>query len=398
MKTVMLIADGAGDVPCPALNNQSPLQAAAMPWTRRLGAAGEVLMVNTVPEGFPPGSDVANMGLLGYDARKNYTGRAPIEAAGGGIPMQPGEVAFRCNLVTTRDGNMIDHSAGHITDAEAGELVAALQEAFNGEGRVLHQGVSYRHLLLWDNGPATATTHPPHEFLDQPVEPILPSGEGSEALLDLLERSKAILEAHPVNKARVAAGKNPATQIWLWGQGKALSLESFASRYSLSGGIVTAVDLVRGLGVLAGLETPKVEGATGFIDTNYEGKVEAAMKLLEDHNFAYVHIEAPDECGHLGEPEMKRDACSAFDAKVVGPIWEALEARGEPYQIVVTMDHRTPCHLRGHSAEPVPMAILCGPVPGGLAACTEEAVFDETVNGGVAQVTTWDWVQDNLSP
>jgi len=381
-----------GDYPVPALGNKTPLQAAHMPNIRRIAAAGQITMVQTVVPELPPGSDVANLSLLGYNPSLNYTGRAPIEAAGAGIPLAPDEVAFRCNLVTVRDGIMHDYSAGHISTEEAHELMAAIEASLGRPGLKFHGGVSYRHLLVWQNGPATAVTTPPHEFSDKPVALHLPQGPGHVEIMELIEASKEILARHPVNLARVAAGKNSATQIWLWGQGRALTLDSYQEKFGLTGIIVSAVDLVRGLGILAGLEAPRIPGATGFLDTNCEGKVEAALKSLEQHPFAYVHLEAPDECGHLGDPHKKKLGIELFDARIVAPIWQALEKRGEPYRLVVAMDHRTPVSLKGHSREPVPIVALDGPV----GAVTAEADFDENCKNGEAQMMVYDWVARHL--
>lgn len=389
MKYVILCGDGMGDYPVEALGNRTPLQAARIPHIRRIAAAGSLRMVQTIPEGLPPGSDVANMGLLGYNAADNYTGRAPIEAAGAAIPMEPDDVAVRCNLVTVADGCMKDYSAGHISTPEAHQLIAAVQEKLGREGLRFHGGVSYRHLVIWNKGPSTPITQPPHDIADQPVAGYLPRGEGAEAFRALMEASKEILARHPVNLARVAEGKNPATQIWLWGQGPALRLERYENLYRLGGGVISAVDLVRGLGLLAGLEAPVIPGATGFVDTNYAGKVEKGLEILDRHDFVYLHIEAPDECGHLGDAELKKSAIEAFDEKVVGPVWQALEARGEPYSLIVCMDHRTPVAKRGHTREPVPLAILKGPT----GPCTAEAAFDETLNNGIADAASHDLVR-----
>ncbi len=388
MKTVMLIGDGMGDRPCPELGDRTPLQAAQIPWMRRIAAAGTLHLVDTVPPGLPPGSDVANLGLLGYDARDYYTGRAPIEAAGAGIPLQEDEVAFRCNLVHISDGRMVDYSSGHISSEEAAPIVESLERELSRSGLHFHQGVQYRHLVVWENGPVAPVTQPPHDILGQEIAPYLPEGEGAELVLELMEASKELLREHPVNQARVARGELPVTQIWLWGQGPALQLPTFPELYDLTGTVVTAVDLVRGLGVLAGLETPVVEGATGWIDTNYAGKVAAALDALITQDFAYVHIEAPDECGHVGDAALKTQAIEAFDQNVVGPIWQALEERGDPYKLLVTMDHRTPVEIRGHSAEPVPLATLEGPV--GLPEAQTD--FDEFIHGGNAELRTYEWI------
>ncbi len=392
MKYVFLVGDGMGDYPVPALGHKTPLQAAHIPNIRRIAAAGRITMVQTVVPELPPGSDVANLSLLGYNPSLNYTGRAPIEAAGAGIPLAPDEVAFRCNLVTVQDGIMQDYSAGHISTEEAHELMAAIEAKLGRPGLKFHGGVSYRHLLVWKNGPTLALTIPPHEFSDKPVAAHLPQGPGQAEIMELIEASKDILARHPVNEARRRAGKNPATQIWLWGQGRALTLQSYREKYQLTGIVVSAVDLVRGLGLLAGLEAPRIPGATGFLDTNCEGKVEAALQALEKHPFAYVHLEAPDECGHLGDPHRKVQAIELFDTRIVAPLWQALEKRGEPYRLIVAMDHRTPVSLKGHSREPVPIVVLDGPV----GPITAEAAFDETCNGGVAEMMVYDWVSQQL--
>ncbi len=388
MKTIVLVGDGMGDRPCPILENRTPLQAAHIPNMRRIAAAGRLYLADTVPEGLPPGSDVANLGLLGYDAREFYSGRAPIEAAGAGIPLAPDDVAIRCNLVHIADDTMVDYSSGHISNEDALPLIQALQEALGEEGLTFYPGVQYRHLLIWNQGPAEPVTQPPHDILEQNIAPYLPQGNGAEKLQRLMDASKAVLADHPVNLARKARGEVPVTQIWLWGQGPALKLPTYADLYGMTGTVITAVDLVRGLGVLAGLDTPKVPGATGWIDTNYEGKVAYALEALKTQDFAYVHIEAPDECGHVGDAKLKTEAIEAFDAKVVGPVWQAMEARGEPFRLLVTMDHRTPVEIRGHSAEPVPLATLEGPV----GPVTDEVNFDEFVRGGQVDLRTFEWI------
>ncbi|MCS6771800.1 MAG: cofactor-independent phosphoglycerate mutase [Kiritimatiellae bacterium] len=373
MKVAILVGDGMGDYPVPELGNRTILEAASIPHIRRLAAVGEIVRIQTVPPNLPPGSDVANLSLLGYDPAAHYSGRAPIEAAGAGIDLAPEDVAFRCNLVTVEDGKMKDYSAGHIPTEEARELIAAVQTALGGPGLSFHAGVSYRHLLVWRNGPIDLQTQPPHEIADQPVDVHLPRGDRAEEVRRLMEASRPILRDHPVNRARVAAGKRPATQIWLWGQGRAVRLESYAERFGRQGIVVSAVDLVRGLGRLAGLDAPVIPGATGFLDTNCENKVAAALRALETGNFAYVHLEAPDECGHLGRADLKKQAVEMFDARIVGPIWRALEARGEPYRLIVAMDHRTPVSRRGHTREPVPILAVDGPV----GPVDKEAAFDE---------------------
>ena len=388
MKYVVLVGDGMGDYPVPALGNRTILQAADIPNMRRIAAAGRVTMVNTVPPELPPGSDVANLSMLGYNPSERYTGRAPIEAAGAGIPLKPDDVALRCNLVTVENGAMLDYSSGHISTEEAHALIEAIDAKLGRKGLRFHGGVSYRHLLVWNKGPVDVVTTPPHEISDKAIAPHLPAGKRQDEVRRLMDESRAILAHHPVNEARRKAGKRPATQIWLWGQGRALALQSYREKFGLSGSVVSAVDLVRGLGLLAGLDAPRIPGATGFLDTNFQGKVDAALASLERHDFAYVHLEAPDECGHLGDAQKKKLAVELFDQRIVAPIWRALEQRGEPYRLVVAMDHRTPVSLKGHSREPVPIVLLDGPV----GAVTAEAPFDETLNGGRAQDVLHEWI------
>ncbi|MCF7847663.1 MAG: cofactor-independent phosphoglycerate mutase [Kiritimatiellales bacterium] len=392
MKYVILVGDGMGDYRVDELGGKTPLQAANIPMIRKITAAGEVRMVQTVPDGLPPGSDVANMALLGYNSAENYSGRAPIEAAGAEIPMKPSDIAYRCNLVTVKDGLMDDYSAGHISTPEAAELIGSLQEALGHEGCTFHAGVQYRHLLIWDGGPVAFEAVPPHEIAGKPVAEHFPAGDRQEEIRGLMEASKAVFADHPVNKKRIAEGKKPATQIWLWGQGSAMQLETYQSLYGLGGGVISAVDLLKGIAKLAGLGAPDVEGATGFIDTNYEGKVAAALKILEEDDFVFVHIEAPDECGHMGDAKLKVKAIEAFDARVVAPVFQWLEDAGEPYTLLLCTDHRTPVALRGHTAEPVPMAMMTGPV-GNI---DKQAAFDETINDEKAECLACDWIREIL--
>ncbi len=375
-KMAVLVGDGMGDEPVAALGGKTPLQAADIPAIRRAAALGRVQLVRTVPEGLSPGSDVANMGLLGYNAKENYTGRAAIEAAGARIPLQPSDVAYRANLVTVADGRMLDYSAGDITNEEAHPLIAALNAAAGREGLRFHGGVSYRHLLVWRNGPLELVLTPPHEISGKPVADFLPKGPRAEEILALMDLSRQVFAEHPVNRARAARGVRPATQIWPWGFGKAMSLQSYPERYGLRGGVITAVDLVRGLAELCGLEVIRVPGATGWIDTDYAGKAQAAIDCLRRADFVYVHVEAPDECGHKGLAEEKVRAIGNFDRLVVAPVWAALEAEGKPYRLVVCTDHRTPVAKRGHTSDPVPFAWVDGPV-GAAAEKDASAAFDE---------------------
>ena len=374
-KIAVLVGDGMGDEPVAALGGKTPLQVAAIPAIRRVAALGQVRLVQTVPDGLAPGSDVANMGLLGYNARENYTGRAAIEAAGARIPLAPSDVAYRTNLVTVADGKMFDYSSGDIPNEEAYELIAALNAAAAREGLKFHGGVSYRHLLIWRDGPTGLALTPPHEISGKPVADHLPKGPRQEEARALMELSKSVFAKHPVNLARAAKGQRPATQIWLWGFGKAMALQPYAERYGLQGGVITAVDLVRGLAVLCGLEVIRVPGATGWIDTNYAGKAQASIDCLQRADFVYTHVEAPDECGHKGMAEEKVRAIQNFDRKVVAPVWAALEADGRPYRLIVCTDHRTPVIKRGHTSDPVPFAWVDGPL--GTAMKDASAAFDE---------------------
>lgn len=378
-----------GDYPLDVLGGKTPLQAAEIPHVRRVASRAECRMVATVPEGMAPGSDVANLSLLGYDPSANYTGRAPIEAAGAGIPLAADDVAFRCNLVTIADGLMEDYSAGHISTEDAAELLASLDQELGRDGLRFHTGVSYRHLLVVGGGNDRLWIEPPHEFSGQPLAPHVPA---DPLVRELIEASVRIFRDHPVNRRRVASGLRPATQIWLWGQGKSMQLPTYEELYGIRGGVISAVDLVRGLGLLAGLEAPRIPGATGFLDTNVEGKVAEALRQLERGDFLYFHLEAPDECGHMGDVAAKVQAIELYDRHVVGPLWAHLEELAEPYMMLLCMDHRTPVQKRGHTSEPVPMALLRGPV----GPVDTFAPFDETVNHGVAETIAYDWIRQIL--
>ena len=363
MKYILLIGDGMGDVPVPALNNQTPLEAAATPAMDRLARASEMLLVRTVPEGYPPGSDVANLSLMGYEPERYYTGRAPLEAASLGVELAPEDIAFRCNLVHVEqpgDGRliMVDYSSGHITTEESRQLIAALQAECGNDLLALHPGVSYRHLLVYRGVvPAGFATVPPHDHSDQDVAGYYQAYRQVEAFGPLLERAREILADHPVNRERARQGKRTANCIWLWGEGKRPAMETLEKRFGIRGGLISAVDLLKGIGVLGGLEVIDVPGATGYLDTNYEGKAQAALKVLERDDFVLVHVEAPDETGHQGLAREKVQAVADFDSRIVAPIVEEMERRGEPFRLVVTMDHYTPIHRRTHEDWPVPMFI-----------------------------------------
>ena len=354
MKLVVLLGDGMADLPLEALGSRTPLQAAEKPNMDRLARQGRSGLARTVPEGYAPGSDVANLSVLGYDPAECYTGRAPLEAAAMNVHLGPGEIAFRCNFVTIEKGLMKDYSAGHISSEEGRQLIQALAPLM--PGRRLYPGVSYRNLLVLQAG-AKAECTPPHDISGQPVAKHLPRGQDSQLLMALMKAARPVLEKHPVNRRRIAAGKRPANAIWLWGQGPAPAMPSFSRKYGLSGAMISAVDLLKGIGRYAGLEVIDVPGATGNIDTNYQGKVDAALHALQSRDFVYLHIEAPDEAGHEGETDLKVRAIELFDEKVVGPVVRGLEESGEEWRVLLMPDHATPIAIKTHSSDPVPFTI-----------------------------------------
>ena len=327
---------------------------------------GSIGLFNPIPEGMPAGSDVGNLSMFGYDPRVSFSGRAAIEAANQGIMLAEDEVAFRCNLVTLGDGLMQDFTSGHITTEEAGEIIATLNETLAREFPItFHTGVSYRHTGIIKESEACTVAdlvatacEPPHNITGQHYAPYLPKGPGSKLLCDLMEASQQVLADHPINKARLDAGKPAAISLWPWGQGKALTLESYKERFGLTGAVVSAVDLVKGIGVCAGLEVLNVPGATGWIDTNFEGKVSAAMDALAKYDFVYLHLEAPDEAAHQGDVALKIQAIESFDGRVVAPFLAYLKDHPET-RILVAPDHFTLISTKTHAGGPVPFAV-CG--------------------------------------
>lgn len=361
MKYALILGDGMADYPIPALNGKTPLAVADKPYMNLLAETGEIGLVKTVPDGYKPGSDVANLGALGYDATKCYTGRSPLEALSIGIDMKSDDVAVRTNLVTLgdeadfADKTMVDYSAGEITTDEARELIEFLQEKLGNDKYSFHAGVSYRHCLIIAHGSVNMQLTPPHDISGKKIGAFLPAGDESRELTELIRRSNELLSSHPVNLARKAAGKNPANSIWFWGQGTRPALENFRERYGLSGGMVSAVDLLKGIAIGAGMKSVDVEGATGTLSTNFEGKAKAATELLDNGcDFVFVHLEAPDECGHQGDLEGKIKAIELVDKKILGPVYEHLKASGEDFAIMVMPDHFTPVSILTHSREPVP--------------------------------------------
>lgn len=347
------------DYPVPQLKGKTPLQAAKTPHLDRLAGQGTLGMVRTVPSGFPPGSDVANLSIFGYDPALHYTGRAPLEAASMGVRLQPGDVAFRCNLVTlgVRDGReyMEDFSAGHISTEDAGWVISLIGEKLGSRNFQFYPGVSYRHLMVWSKGGRGLglKTTPPHDITGKEVASYLPQGEGAEEILDLMKQAKGFLPLCPVNLSRQKEGKRAANAIWLWGQGKAPSLIPMTERFGLTGSVISAVDLMKGIGFYAGLEIIRVPGATGYLDTNYAGKAEYALREISRKDLVYVHVEAPDEASHNGNLDDKLRAIEDFDHKIVGPILRGLEDYPD-FRILVLPDHPTPLALKTHSSEPVP--------------------------------------------
>ncbi|MFH1476785.1 MAG: cofactor-independent phosphoglycerate mutase [Verrucomicrobiota bacterium] len=394
MKIAVLIGDGMGDYPLAELGGKTPLQAAAIPNIRAIAGTGAVRLVNTIPAGMSPGSDVANLSIMGFNPREYYTGRAPIEAAGADIAMGPRDVAFRCNLIAVEQERIKDHSSGQITTAEARPIIAALNETLGRPGLAFYVSAGYRHLVIWENGPCDLVTTPPHDVLGQLTAQNLPTGARQDEVRRLMEESKPILARHC--RARLKAGKTAPTQIWLWGQGRRTTLPAYRDLFGLTGSVISAVDLVRGIGKLTGLKAEIVPGATGFLDTNYAGKVKAALSALDHDDFVFVHVEAPDECGHMGDLKLKLKAIEAFDREVVGPIWRGLEAMRKPYRLIIATDHRTPVAVRNHTAEPVPMAVLNGPARSAMAKHGREAPFDEFVNGGQTSGMAFEWLKTQI--
>lgn len=364
MKYLILVPDGAGDEPVEALGGKTPLEAADIPMINELAAKGQVGTVKTIPPGVAPGSDAANLSVMGYDPSVYLTGRSPLEAASIGINMSDTDVAFRVNLITlTGEGDyedliITDHSSGDITTEEADQLIQAVNEAFADERIHFYTGVSYRHCMIVHNGSTDYELTPPHDVLTQRVGAHLPKGEGSEFLTDMMKKSYEILKDHPVNQDRIARGLNPANTLWIWGQGRKPSLSSFYDKYGIKGTAISAVDLIKGIAICAGLNSVDVEGATGTLHTNFDGKAQAAIREYKDgKDFVYMHLEGPDECSHQGDMEGKLECMHSIDQKVLKPIVEYLRAAGEDFRALIVPDHRTPLAIRTHSADPVPYVI-----------------------------------------
>lgn len=356
MKYLVLIPDGSADDPRQELEGLTPLQAARTPNFDRLARAGIVGLSRTIPDGFAPGSDVANLCVLGYDPHLYYTGRAPLEAASLGIDLQEGDVAFRCNLTCVEEGIMKDFSAGHIDTQSATEIISFLQDNLGTGGATFYPGLSYRHIMVSRGKSLEAHCTPPHDISGKPFEPYLPSGNGGSWLRGLMEVSARLLADHPVNRLRVSEGKVPANMIWLWGQGTAPEMPTFTERYGLAGSVISAVDLVKGLGKYAGLDIIEVPGATGWLDTDYEAKARYALAELQHKDLVYVHVEAPDEASHSGDSAAKVEAIERFDSLLLGTLLEGL-ARFPEFRILIMPDHATPLAIKTHTSEPVPFLV-----------------------------------------
>lgn len=361
MKTLVLLCDGMADYPVKELGDKTPMGASYTPNMDRLAEKSYMGLVKTVADNMKPGSDVANLAVLGYDPQVYYSGRSPLEAGSIGIDMKPTDVSLRCNLVTLSDEpdyadkTILDYCADDISTAEAKEIVKTLAEHFNNDEFQLYAGVSYRHCLIWNNGTTdVGTLTPPHDITGKPIKDYIPAHDNAKKLYDMMVESYEILKDHPVNKAREAKGLRPANSMWFWGEGTRKALMPFEEKYGLKGSIISAVDLLKGIGKFSGMNVVDVEGATGYIDTDFEGKANAAIKEFKNgQDFVYIHVEAPDECGHRHEIENKKKSLELIDEKILGPVLNALEEYDD-YKVLIMPDHATPLELRTHTNDPIP--------------------------------------------
>ena len=374
MKYLVLLCDGMADYPVPELGDKTPMGASFTPNMDKLAKKGVIGLVKTVADNMKPGSDVANLSVLGYDPQIYYTGRSPLEAGSIGIDMKDTDVSLRCNLVTLsdepnyEDKTILDYCADDISTEEAKELVEYLEENLGNDEFRLYSGVSYRHCLIWNNGTLDiGDLTPPHDITGKPIKEYIPKHPSAQKLYEMMVKSYDLLKDHPVNKAREARGLRPANSMWLWGEGKRASLMLFTEKYGLKGSMISAVDLLKGIGKFAGMNVVNVPGATGYMDTNFEGKAQAAIDEFEKgQDFVYIHVEAPDECGHRHETENKKKSLEIIDEKILGPVLEALE-KYDDYKVLIMPDHATPLSLRTHTNDPIPFLIYkkSAPAPGG---------------------------------
>jgi len=384
MKSIIILGDGMADEPIESLGYKTPMQFAKTPYMDKLAELGVTGQAKTVPDGYHPGSEVANLTVLGYDLPKMYEGRAVLEAASIGVDLQPGEIALRCNLVCIKGEILKNHSAGHISTEEADELIKTLNKELGSDLIKFHTGVSYRHLLVLKTGNKHLDCTPPHDVPMHPFRPLMvealaPEAEETAALLnDLILKSQDILKDHPVNKKRIEAGKDPANSIWPWSPGYRPAMQTMSEMYGFkNGAVISAVDLIRGIGVYAGLDVIHVEGATGLYDTNYEGKAAAALEALKTNDFVYLHIEASDEAGHEGDVKLKVKTIENLDNRVVRIIYEELQKWDEPVAIGILPDHPTPCAIRTHTNKPIPFLIYKpGQQPDGVKTFDEDSVLN----------------------
>lgn len=364
MKHIIILGDGMADEPIAALGGKTPLQAAHKPTMDQLAQLGKNGVFSTVPAGFKPGSEIANMTVLGYDVRTEFEGRGSLEAASIGVAIQPGEMAMRCNIICVQEEKIKNHSAGHISNEEAKILIDYLQEKLGDDVFTFHNGISYRHLLVMKGGDKRINCTPPHDVPGTPVkdvmvEALVPEAEETARLLnELTLKSQALLKDHPVNLKRIAEGKDPANSIWVWSPGYKPSMQPLSQKMGIqSGAVISAVDLIKGIGIYAGLQSIDVEGATGLYDTNYEGKAQAAIEALKTNDFVFLHIEASDEAGHEGDVDLKVRTIEYLDSRIVKPIFEAVKTWEEPVTIAILPDHPTPCAIKTHTNSPVPFII-----------------------------------------
>lgn len=361
MKYIVVLGDGMADEPIPELGGKTPMEAARTPVMDELASKGSLGTVQNVPAGMAPGSDVANLSVLGYDPAENYSGRSPLEALSVGVAMEESDVIFRSNIVTLTDEEpyeektILDHSSGEISTSDADVLMDAIREKFNSDTFRFYTGTSYRHILVWKNG-RIAKLEPPHDHLGSVIGPYLPQ---EEVLRNMMKESFPVLNDHPVNRARAAAGKNKANSLWFWGAGTKPKVQNFREKTGLKGAMISAVDLLKGIAVGAGMKVCQVEGATGSIDTNYEGKAQAAIDALlrDGYDFAYIHVEAPDEMGHQGKVQEKVKSIEYLDSRLIALVKKAMEDAGEDYRMLILPDHPTPIRIRTHTGDPVPYLI-----------------------------------------